>query len=159
MVDKRKNSRGMQVKRLVAFFLLVILLLGETGSFESYAANKYGTFVGKKPDTYTISGDTVYFYPKKIYYSGSKVICYVYVVNKTGKKITGLSDTTLSIRDKNNKVVAKHTFSAKKEITIGKNKYKTVKYVFPKKSVKKKKFNFGKAGKMSIKASFIFYQS
>ena len=158
MIERRQKDTGVQVKRFLALFLLVILLLGEVGSFESYAANKYGTFVGKKPDTYTIAGDTVYFYPKKIYYSGSKIICYVYVVNKTGEKIVGLSDTTLTIRDKKKKVVAKYTFAAKKKIKIEDGKYKTVKYVFPKKSVKKKKFNFGKAEQMSIKASFTFYR-
>ena len=158
MEKREQKKRGMQVKKLVAFFLLVFLLLGEIGGLESYAANQYGTFVGRKPSTYTINGDSVYFYPKKIYYSGNKVVCYVYVVNKTGKKIVGLSDTTLTIRDHKKKVVAKHTFKKKKNITIKNNKYKTVKYVFPKKSVKKKTFNFGNASKMSIKASFTFHR-
>lgn len=158
-MKKRRSRNGIQVSRILACVLLMLLLIGEVGGIESYAANQYGTFVGKKPDTYTINGDTIYFYPKKIYYSGSKIICYAYVVNKTGEKITGLSDTTLTIRDHKNKVVAKHNFAKKKNITIKNNKYKTVKYVFPKKSVKKKKFNFGNATKMSIKASFTFHQS
>lgn len=158
MADKKEREVRQKAKGGLALFLLLVLLLCEVSYFDCHAANKYGTFVGKKPDTYSIQGDTVYFYPKKIYYSGSKVICYVYVVNKTGRKITGLSDTTLSIRDKNNKVVAKHTFSEKKNLTIRNNKYKTVKYIFPKGSVKKKKFYFNKAGRMSIKASFVFYQ-
>ena len=158
MEKREEKRRGMQVRRGLAFFLVLFLLLGELWGMESYAANKYGTFVGQKPDTYTINGDTIYFYPKKIYYSSGKVVCYAYVVNKTGKKIVGLSDTTLTIRDHKNKVVAKHTFKKKKDITIKKDKYKTVKYVFPKKSVKKKTYNFGKASKMSIKASFTFYR-
>lgn len=157
MVRENNKERRMGFKRFFTFLLLMILLLGEAGKFQCHAANKYGTFVGKKPDTYTQAGDTVYFYPKKIYYSGKKVVCYVYVVNKTGKKITGLSDTTLTIKNENNKVIAKHTFSAKKDITIGKDKYKTVKYVFPASSVKRKKFYFKNAKKISIKASFVFY--
>lgn len=158
-MEKRQNGKGRQLRRILAFFLLFVFLLGELGGVDSFAANKYGTFVGRKPNTYTISGDTVYFYPKKIYYSGSKVVCYAYVVNKTGKKIVGLSDTTLTIRDHKNKVVAKYTFKKKKNITIKNGKYKTVKYVFPKKSVKKKTYNFGKSSKMSIKASFTFHRS
>lgn len=158
MQKKGQNRRGMQIRRILAFVILLFVLLGEIGGLECYAANKYGTFVGKKPDTYTINGESVYFYPKKISYSGSKVICYVYVVNKTGKNIVGLSNTTLTIRDHKKKVVAKHTFAKKKNITIKNNKYKTVKYVFPKKSVKKKKYNFGNAPQMSIKASFTFHQ-
>lgn len=157
MLEKRNLGRKFCVKGFFVLLLLTILLLGDLGSFDCSAANKYGTFVGRKPDTYTINGDTVYFYPKKIYYSGKKVVCYVYVVNKTGKKITGLSDTTLTIKNENNKVIAKHTFSAKKDITIGKDKYKTVKYVFPASSVKRKKFYFKNAKKISIKASFVFY--
>lgn len=115
---------------------------------------KYGTFVGKAPDTYTISGNTIYFYPKRVSYSGTKVVCSVYVVNKSGHKIKALSDLKLSLRDKNNKKIAEYTFKAKRKLVIRDDKYKIVKFTFPKSSVVKKKFYFGKAQRLTIKASY-----
>lgn len=136
----------------VLFFLPVLAMDGE-------AANKYGVFKGNAPDTYSVKGDTVYFYPKKIYYSGKKIVCYVYLVNMTDEKINGVSDVKLTLRDEKNKVVASHTFKKKREVTVRKKKYKTVKFVFPASSVKKKKFYFGKAKRMSIKASYTYYSA
>lgn len=157
MVRENNKERRMGFKRFFIFLLLMILLLGEAGKFQCHAANKYGTFVGKKPATYTQAGDTVYFYPKKIYYSGRKVICYVYVVNNTGAKITALSGTKLTIKNANDKVIAKYKFKGKKKVKIENGSYKTVKYVFPASSVIRKKFSFGNAKRMAIDASFTFY--
>lgn len=150
-----KNAK---IVTFVSVFMIIILVMLPIFSIESMAANKYGTFKGNAPDTYSVKGNAVYFYPKKIYYSGKKVVCYVYVVNKTGKKIVGLSNVKLTLRDEKKKTVAEHTFKKKIDVTIRKDKYKTLKFVFPASSVKKKKFNFGKAKKMSIRSSYVFYR-
>lgn len=135
---------------VAAFFLPMLAMEGE-------AANKYGTFKGRAPQTYAVEGNTVYFYPKKIYYSGKKVVCYVYLVNMTDRKIKGVSNVKLTLRDEKNKVVASHRFKGMKNIMVKSQKYKTVKFVFPASSVKKKKFNFGKANRMSIKAVYTYH--
>ncbi|MBO6015440.1 MAG: SLAP domain-containing protein [Lachnospiraceae bacterium] len=144
-------------KSVLCLLLAVCMLLSMPLGAEASRRTKYGTFRGNEPDTYSISGDTVYFYPKKIFYSGSKIECHVYVVNKTGAKIAGLSDVTLTLRDKNGKTVAKHTFKEKRAIKISNNKLKSVKYIFPKSAVKKKQFYFKDAEKMSIRAKYIYY--
>lgn len=154
-MEKRENKRMRLV--IVGALLSVALFFLPMLAMEGEAANKYGTFKGRAPQTYEVAGDTVYFYPKKIYYSGKKVVCYVYLVNMTDKKIKGVSNVKLTLRDEKNKVVASHKFKAMKNVTVKSKKYKTVKFVFPASSVKKKKFNFGKANRMSIKASYTYY--
>lgn len=158
-MDKEKQRIRFGMTACVILFMAVIFLLQGIDTQAAVSKKeKYGTFVGKKPGTYTVSGNTVYFYPKKIYYSGNKIVCNVYVVNRTGHKIEALSNVKLTLLDKKGSKVAQHTFKAKKSIVIKKNKYKTLQYVFPKSSVKKQSFNFGKAKKMTIKASFTYYR-
>jgi len=137
--------------------LAVCLFFLNPADTQASKREKYGTFRGKEPDTYSIDGSTIYFYPKKIYYEGNKIVCYVYIVNKTKSRITGLSNVTLTIRNKNGAAVAKHTFKKKKNISIKKNKFKTVKYTFPKSSVRKPEFYFSKAERMSIRATYTYY--
>ena len=143
-----------------AILLMAGMLLWN--STESQAADirleKYGVFKGNAPDTYSINGSAVYFYPKKIYYSGKKIICYVYVVNKTGSRINALSDVTLTLRDQKKKTVAEYQFKGKKNLSIANGKYKTVKYTFPKSAVKNQKFYFGKAKRMSIRATYTYHR-
>ncbi|MBR1693375.1 MAG: SLAP domain-containing protein [Lachnospiraceae bacterium] len=156
MEKEKRRKRQLGIWGLRILLLSALLFLYPMDS-QAAKTDKYGTFTGKAPDTYSISGDTLYFYPKKIYYSGNKIVCYAYVVNKTGHKIKGLSDVTLTLRNKKKKTVAQYTFKKKRNITIANNKYKTIKYIFPKSSVKMKKFYFKNAKRMSIRASFTYY--
>ena len=155
------SNRDKRTTRAVAVGICVLLAVGvfflNPLDCQASKREKYGTFLGNEPDTYSISGSTIYFYPRKIYYSGSKIICYVYIVNKTESKITGLSNVTLTIRNKNGATVAKHTFKGKKDISIKKDQLKTAKYTFPRSSVRKEEFNFGKAKRMSIRATCTYY--
>lgn len=160
-MNKSKNN----VKRFVSLFLalaLICTLWGVAGADAQAATpNKYGTYKGSKPSKYSFTGSTIHVLPKKVFYvkKTGKLYYSAYVYNNTGKTIYGLKDMKITVSSSSDKVIASKTFfqDKKKSIVINSGSYKVVNFVFEKKYIKNKKFNFKKAKKLKTQTKFTYY--
>lgn len=159
------NKSKSYLKRAFSFLLaiaLVFTLWGAAGT-EAQAAtpNKYGSYKGSKPGKYTFTGSTIHVLPKKVFYDKKtgKLYYYAYVYNNTEKTVYGLKNLKLTVRSSSDKLIARKTFykDTKKSIVINSGSYKAVTFVFEKKYIKNKKFNFKNAKKLKTQAEFTYF--
>lgn len=154
-----------RIKRALSLLLTLSLILILWGTMRTEAqaasANKYGTYTGSKPNQYNYTGNTIHILPKKVFYSKTdgKLYYYAYVYNNTDKTIYGMKNLKITVRTSSNKIIASKTFykGTRKNMTINPGAYKTICFVFEKKYIKNKKFNFGTTKKLRTQAEFVYY--
>lgn len=164
--------RGKDMKRTRAYITKILSILlalslavsvwGVAGT-EALAVspNKYGTYVGPKPGKYNFTGSTLHILPQKVFYSSKngKLYYYAYVYNNTEKTIYGLKDLKITVKTSSNKKIATQTFykNKRQNMTINPGSYKKICFIFEKKNITNKKYNFGTANKLKTQATFTYY--